>query len=78
MKILIVCNCSTGLEVFRGMLIRELIKQKNIVKAIVPETNEKKEIQAENHIKKMGCGIKRIPMERRGMNPFHDLKLMKE
>ncbi len=78
MKILIICNSSTGLEMFRGMLIKELIKQKNIVRAIVPKTNEKTEIQAENHIKKMGCGIKRIPMERRGMNPFHDLKLMKE
>ena len=77
MKILIICNCATGLEIFRGMLIQELVK-KSIVSAIVPQTNDKKEIDAEDRIKKMHCNLIRIPMERRGMNPFHDLKLMRE
>lgn len=78
MKILIICNCSSGLEVFRGMLIQELIKQGNTVLAIVPQTEEEKEIYSENKIKQMGCKIKRIPMERRGMNPVKDLGLLIE
>ena len=28
MKILIICNCATGLEIFRGMLIRKLVKRR--------------------------------------------------
>lgn len=78
MKILIICNCATGLEMFRGMLIQELVKKGNIVWAIVPQSDEKKETDAENRIKKMHCGLKRIPMERRGMNPLHDLGLMRK
>ena len=78
MNILIICNCATGLEIFRGMLIQELINKGNIVKAIVPKTDEKKELDAENRIKKMHCDLKRVSMERRGMNPLHDIGLMKE
>ena len=48
MKILIICNCPIDLEVFRGMLIRELVKQGNMVYAIVSKSDEKKEIDAEN------------------------------
>lgn len=78
MKILIVCNSATGLETFRGMLIRELIKKRNVVRVILPKTDEDKELQAENKIKAMECKIKKIPMERRGMNPLRDLNLAKE
>ena len=78
MKILIICNYSSGLYTFRGMLIQELVKRGHIVKAIVPETSDQNEKKAEENIKRLHCGLKRIPMERRGMNPIHDLKLMKE
>lgn len=78
MKILIICNCATGLERFRGMLIQELIKRGDTVRAIVPQTEEKTELIAENQLKKMHCALKRIPMERRGVNPIHDFSLMKE
>lgn len=78
MKILIICNCSTGLETFRGMLIQELTKKGNIICAIVPQTDEKKEIDAEKRIEKMHCELTRIPMERRGMNPVHDFSLILE
>lgn len=78
MMVLIICNCATGLEIFRGMLIQELIREGNTVKAIVPLTDEKKELIAENQLKKMHCALKRTSMERRGMNPLHDLGLMKE
>lgn len=78
MKVLIICNNSSGLYKFRGMLIQELIKKGHTVKAIVPLTDEKSELIVENQLKKMRCALKRIPMERRGMNPIHDLALMKE
>lgn len=76
MNILIICNCASGLEVFRGMLIRELIKEGNTVSAIVPLVDNKKEWISEKQIEEMECRLIRIPMERRGMNPIHDLKLM--
>lgn len=78
MKILIICNCSIGLERFRGMLIQELVRNGNIVKAIVPQSDEQKEADAENSLKKMECGLKRVSMERRGMNPIKDLNLFRE
>jgi len=77
MKILIICNYSSGLYTFRGMLIQELIKQGHTVKAIVPKLDDENEKKAENNLKKMHCAIKRIPMERRGMNPVKDLGLMR-
>ncbi|WP_370750175.1 glycosyltransferase family 4 protein [Eubacterium sp.] len=76
MKILIICNCATGLEVFRGMLIQELVKDKNDIYAVVPKTDEKKELDAESRIEKMNCELIRVPMERRGMNPIKDLGLL--
>ena len=45
MKILIICNCTTGLERFRGMLIEKLIEQKNRVSVIVPVSDEEKELK---------------------------------
>ena len=75
MNILIICNSTTGLETFRGMLIGQLVKQGNIVKIIVPQSDEKKEIDAENRIKKWHCNLVRIAMDRRGMNPLKDSKL---
>lgn len=76
MNILIICNCASGLEVFRGMLIRELVKEGNTVSAIVPLVDNEKEWTSEKQIEEMNCRLIRIPMERRGMNPIHDLKLM--
>jgi hypothetical protein len=43
MKILIICNYASGLYTFRGMLIRELVKKRNIVRAIIPEPEDEKE-----------------------------------
>ena len=77
MKILIICNYSSGLYKFRGMLIQELVKQGHTVRAIVPKLDDKNEIKEENNLKRLHCGLKRIPMER-GMNPVHDAKLMFE
>lgn len=75
MKILIICNYSSGLYRFRGMLIEELAKKGHTVKAIVPELDDENEKKAENDLKKIHCALKRVPMERRGMNPVKDLGL---
>jgi len=77
-KILIICNSVTGLERFRAMLIQELIKKGNVVSAIVPWSNGDKEAAAENRLRQMNCELKRISIERRGKNPFRDLKLLYE
>lgn len=76
MNILIICNCASGLDTFRGMLIKELIRRNNSVTAIVPQTDEAKEVIAENNLLKLNCGLIRIKMERRGINPFRDFKLI--
>ena len=77
MNILIICNCASGLEVFRGMLIRELAKEDNAVSAIVPLVDNEAERFSEKQIEEMGCRLIRIPMERRGMNPLHDFRLLR-
>lgn len=77
MKVLIICNSASGLEVFRGMLIRKLIKEGNILTSIIPVSIEQKEQDAEKIIKEWGCRLIHIPMERRGMNPIKDINLLK-
>lgn len=77
MKVLIICNSASGLKVFRGMLIRKLIEEGNIVISIIPVSNEQKEQDAEKNINGWGCRLIRIPMERRGMNPIKDINLLK-
>lgn len=42
MKVLIICNSASGLEVFRGMLIKRLIKEGNTVSSIIPVAAEQK------------------------------------
>ena len=77
MKVLIICNCATGLEVFRGMLIKELVNRGNSINVIIPVSDEHKELDAEKRIEKMKCTLIRIPMERRGMNPVKDFSLFR-
>lgn len=77
MKVLIICNSASGLEVFRGMLIKRLIKEGNTVSSIIPVAAEQKELNAEKEIEKWNCKLIRIPMERRGMNPIKDINLIK-
>lgn len=75
MKVLIICNSTTGLVKFRGMLIQELINKGNIVKVIVPSSNEKKEHDARHRVNKMQCDLVTVPIERRGLNLLKDLIL---
>lgn len=77
MRILIICNCASGLYDFRGMLIRSLIEENCGVSAIVPRTDDKHEIISESELEHHNCRLIHIPMERRGLNPIQDLKLLK-
>lgn len=76
MRILIVANDSSGLQNFRGMLIEQIIKRGHKVAAILPKSDDQFQIEAENQLKKIGCRIYHVAMERRSMNPMKDLKLI--
>ena len=77
MRILIICNCASGLYDFRGMLIRSLNEKNCDVSAIVPVTDDAHEKKSESEMERHDCRLIRIPMERRGLNPIQDLKLLK-
>lgn len=74
-KILIICNSSSGLNDFRGMLIDKLISLKFDVFAIVPPSDLNQEKNAEKQLSERGCRLIEIPVDRRGINPLADLKL---
>lgn len=76
MKILIVCNCASGLSDFRGMLICQLIERGHEVYAIIPQTDEVAEKKSEKMLESYNCKLIRIVMESRGMNPVKDIKLL--
>ena len=76
MKILVICNCASGLYDFRGMLLRRLIALGNEVVSIVPAIDLSIEQQAENNLESDQVRLIRIPMERRGMNPVKDFRLL--
>ena len=68
-KILILANSDVGLYLFRKELIIELIKHREVHIAL-PEGEY---ISA---LKSLGCKIHHVPVDRRGINPFSDLKLI--
>ena len=70
MKILVVGNEPGGMYRFRIDLIRELLK-KNEVTVLVPDGEFVKEMQQE------GCGFRDTPIDRRGVDPRKDLKLLR-
>lgn len=70
MKILVAGNEPGGMYRFRIDLIRTLLKD-NSVTVLVPDGEFVQEMQQE------GCGFRDTPMERRGMNPKEDLKLLR-
>lgn len=74
-KILIICNCASGLNDFRGMLIDELINLKNEVYAIVPTSSFEEEILAEMDLITRGCKLIKVAIDRRGINPITDINL---
>lgn len=69
MKILILANNDIGLYQFRKELIAELLKD-NKVTISLPYG------KLVDELIKMGCSFVDTQMERRGMNPFRDIKLL--
>ena len=69
-KILILANLDVGLYKFRKALIKKLIDQGNEVYIYLP-----KGMLVQN-LKEMGCHFIETPVDRRGINPATDLKLM--
>lgn len=69
MKIFILANSSGGLYGFRKELIYELLKT-NTVYACVPLAIHKEDLE------QMGIHLINLSMDRRGMNPIHDLNLL--
>lgn len=68
-KILILANCASGLYDFRNELLLELLK-KYEVHVSLPDEEEVPEIAGE------GCIVYHTPLDRRGINPIRDLKLL--
>ena len=71
-KILILTNNDIGLYKFRKELIQTFLHAGNKVVVCLPYGE-----YVEN-LKEMGCEFIETPMERRGMNPVHDLKLYRQ
>ena len=73
-KILILANNSVGLYAFRLELIQKLLNEGYAVYFSVPESTENEKVKA---IVKTGAKHVQTYINRRGMNPFEDLKLIK-
>ena len=69
MKIAMVANSSSGLNNFRGDLILRMVSDGHEVIALTP-CEERTE-----QLKETGIKLIDIPVDRRGMNPVHDLSL---
>jgi len=69
--ILILCNWSQGLYDFRNELVLELLKNHRVVVS-APDTIKTSLLEQE------GCEIVETTLNRRGVNPVQDLKLMQE
>lgn len=69
-KILILGNSSSGLYMFRFEVIKSLVEDGYDVSIGVPVDDKT------HFFKEVGCRIIEIPFERRGLNPFAELKLL--
>lgn len=67
-KILILANSSSGLYGFRNELVLKLLEQYEVFVSLPDDTNNKE-------LSKEGCIIKKIQINRRGMNPIQDIGL---
>lgn len=70
-KILILANNDVGLYKFRKELIQELLKENEVYISLPDGT-------LVDLLKKMGCKFINTDVDRRGLNPFKDLKLINE
>ncbi len=70
-KILILANSSGGLYDFRNELVEKLLEEYQVC-ASLPDEVRSRELTEE------GCRVIMTPVNRRGMNPAEDLKLLKK
>ena len=70
-KVLILANSSSGLYDFRNELLLRLLQEGHEVLTSLPDDARTKEIAAQ------GCRVIHTDINRRGMNPLQDLKLVK-
>lgn len=70
MKILILANNDVGLYRFRKELIEKLIEMGHQIIISLPDG------ELISRLKKMGCKFIDTPIDRRGINPFNDIKLL--
>lgn len=70
MKVMILANSSKGLYAFRNEVVLRLLQEYEVVISM-PDDVCKAELEAE------GCKIIHTPINRRGMNPVEDMKLIK-
>lgn len=70
MKILILANNDVGLYKFRKELIQKLIEMKHQIVISLPDG------ELISKLKEMGCKFINTPIDRRGINPFIDIKLL--
>ena len=69
-KIVIVANNAAGLYLFRGMLIKRLISDGAKITALIPFGAYVDELR------ELGVKLIETPMDRRGINPLKDFKLL--
>lgn len=71
-KILVLANYDIGLYKFRKALLEELIRQGNEVTISLPYGDFVPELE------KLGCKFVETTLERRGINPIHDVSLYRQ
>lgn len=69
MRVVVIANDSGGLYRFRGLLLEKLISLGNNVVCLIPFGNSIEELN------QIGVILINTPIERRGINPFVDIKL---
>lgn len=69
-KVLILANSSTGLYKFRKLLIEKMIDNHCEVIVSIPDGEFIEDIEA------LGCRVVKTPVDRRGINPLKDLRLL--
>lgn len=67
-KVLVLTNSSGGLYDFRGEFVGELCKEYEVYVSMPDDVKESQLVD-------LGCSIIKTPINRRGINPFEDLKL---
>lgn len=74
LRILILANSAAGLYGFRGELLQAFVQQGFGVFFSVPQRSDDRSVRA---MVALGCQHTYVPMNRRGANPFEDLRLIR-